>query len=125
MLRHLAVRSFVVVAVMATGGVAVAAVDGINSGPAPAPASPVVQFPPPEPPAAALISACGGRTINPGLTTADADRVNELLAERSLHSASLAGNPLTSGTGFQAGVDDALHIQSIDQQLAKMLCPGG
>jgi hypothetical protein len=127
MFRHLAVRAFVVVAVLATGGVAVAAVYGTDPVAAPAAvsatAAPVVQFPPQSSPTSALVSACAGRTVKASLINTDADRVDELLAERSLHTAALAGNPLSSGAGFQAGVDDVLHIQAIDQQLAQLLCP--
>jgi hypothetical protein len=72
----------------------------------------------------ALLSACGGRSLTATLSPDESARVDQLLSERALHAAALAGNPLASGTGFQAGVDDALHVQMLDRDIAGVLCPG-
>lgn len=128
MFKKVFVRSFVVVAALATGGVAVAAVRTTGSTTQSVPASQAVQ-----PKTilaisatdvrAAVLNACAGRSLVPTLDAAQTAQVDRMLQERALHSASLAGNPLNSGTGFQAGVDDALHIQLLDRQLAGVLCP--
>ena len=124
MFKKVFVRSFVVVAVVATGGVAVAAVHTSGPTAAPAPVQPkVVLTISATDVRAAVFDACAGRPLVSTLDAAQTAQVDQMLQERALHSASLAGNPLNSGTGFQAGVDDALHIQILDREIAGALCP--
>jgi hypothetical protein len=127
MFKKVLIRGFIVVAVVATGGVAVAAVQGRSASSPPQPAAVVAArttFVTSEASVrTALLSACGGRALVAALSTGQEDRVDHMLGERALHAAGLAGNPLNTGTGFQAGVDDALHVQALDRELATMLCP--
>ncbi|MEY2436636.1 MAG: hypothetical protein QOF97_1472 [Acidimicrobiaceae bacterium] len=123
------VRGFVVVAVLATGGIAVATVAGGDSGSSPSPqaassVSPRVVFDTTEASVrTAVLSACGGKALVATLDAAQTAHVDLMMADRARHAAALAGNPLTSGTGFQAGVDDTLHVQALDRDLASVLCP--
>jgi hypothetical protein len=125
MFKKFFVRGFVIVAVLATGGVAFAAVQGSSSGSSPAQPAVVTGMPVADEATVrdAIMSACGGRALVGSLPVASTDRVDHLMAERALHAAALAGNPINAGTGFQAGVDDALHVQAIDRELADLLCP--
>jgi hypothetical protein len=70
-----------------------------------------------------ILTVCGGRPIASALGADERDRVDQLLTDRARHAAALAANPLTSGTGTAAGVDDVLHIQSLDRDIAALLCP--
>jgi len=128
MLKKMFVRGFVVVAVLATGGVAIGAVQPLDTRTSVTPAAAAVM-----PKATvdvseasvrtAVVSACGGRPLVTTLSAAQTESADRIINERALHAASLAANPLDSGSGFQAGVDDALHVQMLDRQLADVLCP--
>ena len=130
MLKKVLVRGFMAVAVVATAAVAVVTVQAAGAGSS----GPVVPAQPSAQPSTsfvtseagirtALLSACGGKALVTSVDPSKTDEVDHALAERALHAASLAGNPLSSGTGFQAGVDDALHVQMYDRELAGILCP--
>jgi hypothetical protein len=129
MFKTLFVRGFVVVVVLATGGVAVATVRGSESSPSAStrPAAVVgsqaVLVTSEASVRTAMLSACGGKALVATLDAAQTDHVDLMMADRARHAAALAGNPLRSGTGFQAGVDDALHVQALDRDLASLLCP--
>ena len=125
------IRAFLVVAVVATAALSGAVIGGSSSAaptvPAVAPVTrptPLVVFPDDESQVRdAILTVCGGRPLVTSLSPSDRDHVDAMLADRARHAASLAGNPLTSGTGTAAGVDDALHIQLLDRDIAAVLCP--
>ena len=130
MLKKVFVRGFIALAIMATGVVSIAVVQaGGAASSVPSPAQPAVtptqtSFVTSEADVrAALLSACGGKPLVADVDPSKTDEVDQALAARALHAASLAGNPLDSGTGFQAGIDDALHVRMYDQELAGILCP--
>jgi hypothetical protein len=129
--KKILIRGFLVVMVVATAGLSGAVIGGTSSAnpkvgtaPAEATAKPLVVFPDNESLVRdAILTVCGGRTLIGALSAQDRDHVDQLLADRARHAAGLAGNPLTSGTGTAAGVDDALHIQMLDRDVAAVLCP--
>jgi len=131
MLKKVFVRGFIALAIVATGAVTFAVVQagGAASSVPQAPAQPAAtptqtSFVTSEADVrAALLSACGGKPLVASVDASKTDEVDQALAARALHAASLAGNPLDSGTGFQAGIDDALHVRMYDQELAGILCP--
>ena len=129
--KKILIRAFVVVMVAATAGLTGAVIGGSSSATPTVPAAssetrttPLVVFPDDESFVRdAIVTVCGGRPLANSLTAQDRDRVDEMLTERARHAAALAGNPLTSGSGTAAGVDDALHIQALDRDIAAVLCP--
>ena len=130
MFKKVFVRGFIAVAIVATAGVVAVTVQAgsagssVPSAPAQPPAQTKTSFVTSEADVrAALLSACGGKPLVASIDPGKTDEVDHDLAQRALHAAALAGNPLDSGTGFQAGIDDALHVQMYDRDLAGILCP--
>ena len=130
-MKKILIRAFLVVVVVATAGLSGAVVGGSSSATPAVPTAspetrttPLVVFPDDESLVRdAIVTVCAGRPLAASLSAQDRDRVDEMITERARHAAALAGNPLTSGSGTAAGVDDALHIQLLDRDIAAVLCP--